>query len=270
MTRRFQSRRQSPRRQPISSEPILATEDVAPEPADCPRCQKPVAFCVCSVLAHVANRLMVVILQHPQEQDKTLGTARLTQLQLQRSILKVGLSWPNLKTLLNRRTVDMKRWAVLHPGSAEQMNSILAEFSEPPEIMVLDRSGTPASTGESNAALRGLEGIILLDGNWQQAKTLWWRNPWLLKAWRIALFPRFRSAYGALRREPRRQSVSTLEAAALCLAHLEKQPALFTALVQPLEHLVKAVSAPKRTAKIVQLTDALDSADLADSVNASE
>ena len=35
--------------------------------------------------------------------------------------------------------------------------------------------------------MQGLEGAVLLDGSWNQAKTLWWRNPWVLKAKRIAL-----------------------------------------------------------------------------------
>src|SRR5204862_7870678 len=29
--------------------------------------------------------------------------------------------------------------------------------------------------------LKRLDGIVLLDGSWKEAKTLWWRNPWLLK-----------------------------------------------------------------------------------------
>jgi len=58
----------------------------------------------------------------------------------------------------------------------------------------------------------GLEGIIVLDGTWSQAKTLWWRNAWLLKLPRVVLKPREPSIYGRLRKEPRKEWVSTLEA----------------------------------------------------------
>lgn len=47
-----------------------------------------------------------------------------------------------------------------------------------------------------------------------QAKTLWWRNPWLLELARVSLVPREPSMYGKLRKEPRREWVSTLEAIA--------------------------------------------------------
>ena len=76
-------------------------------------------------------------------------------------------------------------------------------------VTLLDRRGHLLDTDDNP-----LEGIIVLDGSWSQAKTLWWRNPWLLKLPRIVLNPREPSMYGRLRREPRREWVSTLEAVA--------------------------------------------------------
>ena len=49
---------------------------------------------------------------------------------------------------------------------------------------------------------------------------------------RLALNPEKPSLYGALRREPRREALSTLEAAALALSRLEKRPEIETALLQ--------------------------------------
>jgi len=51
--------------------------------ADCPRCIKPQPLCVCDSVTQVPSRLSLLILQHPQEQDRALGTARLTALALQ-------------------------------------------------------------------------------------------------------------------------------------------------------------------------------------------
>ena len=73
-------------------------------------------------------------------------------------------------------------------------------------------------------ALSDIQGVIVLDGTWSQAKTLWWRNAWLLKSKRVVLAPSHPSLYGKLRREPRREGLSTLEAAAMLLAKLEKRP----------------------------------------------
>jgi len=66
--------------------------------------------------------------------------------------------------------------------------------------------------------------VVLLDGSWSQAKALWWRNPWMLKCQRVILGPDHPSAYGVLRREPRRDGLSTMEAAAMLMAELENRP----------------------------------------------
>jgi DTW domain-containing protein YfiP len=76
-------------------------------------------------------------------------------------------------------------------------------------VHVLDRHEAPRASDAPP-----LEGLIVLDGTWSQAKTLWWRNPWLLKLARVSLVPREPSMYGKLRKEPRREWVSTLEAVA--------------------------------------------------------
>ncbi len=78
----------------------------------------------------------------------------------------------------------------------------------------------------------------MLDGTWAQAKALWWRNPWLLKVRRIALKPARPSRYGNLRREARREALSTLEATALLLSTLEDNPAISEALHESFERLL--------------------------------
>src|SRR5687768_12755761 len=85
----------------------------------CPKCQKPQDLCVCELVKPLQTRLHVLILQHPQEPDKDLGTARLTHLSLPNSTLKIGLSWPNLKAALGRDSQPY-RWAVLYLGSGVQ------------------------------------------------------------------------------------------------------------------------------------------------------
>jgi DTW domain-containing protein YfiP len=99
-----------------------------------------------------------------------------------------------------------------------------------------------------DAALRGIKGIVVLDGSWSQAKTLWWRNPWVLKARRVVLAPARPSRYGALRREPRREGLSTLEAAALLMARLEGRPEIEAALLASFERLLSRYRAtqPKK------------------------
>ena len=148
------------------------------EPESCPRCEKPLPICVCDRVEPVATRLRIVVLQHPQEDNETLGT----------------------------KNVQRERWAVL---AAAKLLIELPDAVEAGGVVVVDRNGHVLPLDQHR-----LDGILVLDGTWSQAKTLWWRNAWLLKLPRIVMTPREPSMYGRLRKEPRRDYVSTLEAIA--------------------------------------------------------
>lgn len=135
-----------------------------------------------------------------------LGTAKLLTATLPRAEIRVGLSWASLDQALELQDAPREKWAVL---AATKLPDHAADLAKRMPVLLIDRKGDPRSLGN-----HGLHGIIVLDGTWSQAKTLWWRNPWLLKLPRIALSPREPSMYGKLRREPRRECVSTLEAVA--------------------------------------------------------
>lgn len=209
-------------------------EAPAPEPAelaaDCPRCKKPLTLCVCDTVEPIDNKIMLVILQHPQEQDRLLGTARLAALHFKNSLLKIGLSWPSLSKIIGRQ-VDPQRWAILYLGSVKA-----SEIAPEREIVAIDRKGQPESSQKE--ALRYIEGVVLLDGTWSQAKALWWRNPWMLKCQRVVLGPSHPSRYGKLRREPRSDGLSTIEAAAMLIARLEGKPEIETALDESFERML--------------------------------
>jgi hypothetical protein len=153
---------------------------------------------------------------------------------LPKAEIRVGLSWASLAQAVGDDKAKNERWAVLagaklpgavssSPSGAEaeeadaerEANSpAKASDASPPlgppgTVKLLDRHGAPLVLAKHK-----LDGILVLDGTWSQAKTLWWRNPWLLKLPRIALVPREPSLYGKLRKEPRRDWVSTLEAIA--------------------------------------------------------
>jgi DTW domain-containing protein YfiP len=212
-----------------------ATADLAE--ALCVRCYKPPALCVCATIEPIANRVALLILQHPQEQDTSLGTARLTALHFRKAVFKIGLSWPSLTKALGRQA-DPARWAILYLGSAQA-----AGLAPGREIIAVDGKGK--ALPDQDSALAEIEGIVLLDGTWSQAKTLWWRNPWVLKGKRIVLGPSRPSRYGKLRREPRAEGLSTLEAAALLLSRLEGRPDIETTLHASFDRLLTAYRAIK-------------------------
>jgi DTW domain-containing protein YfiP len=199
--------------------------------ADCTHCGKPLPLCICDSITPIESRISLLILQHPQEQDRALGTARLTALHFANAVVKIGLSWPSLSKALGRPVADPSRWAVLYLGSAKA-----SELDTESEIVAINRKGEIEDN--QRAVLKSIEGIVLLDGTWSQAKALWWRNPWMLKCQRVILGPKRPSAYGQLRREPRRDGLSTIEAAALLLAALERRPEIAATLNRSFERML--------------------------------
>jgi DTW domain-containing protein len=188
----------------------------------CPTCRRPTAACVCDrIVTHETTR-RVLILQHPQEQDAILGSAQLLVASLPKAKLVVGLSWPNFAAALGEEDADPKRWAVLFPDR------------ESPGDQVRGRRGRILEPSE-------LEGIVVLDGTWSKAKTLWWRNPWLLKLNRLSLKPGKPSIYGRLRAEPQREYVSTLESVAAALTLCGESPDVAAGLERVFRTLVQRV-----------------------------
>src|SRR5215470_9402211 len=178
--------------------------------------------------AAVDNATHVLILQHPQEQDRVLGTARLLADNLASATLTIGLSWRNLGHAL-KQPAEAKDWGVLYLGSTKAAK-------EKGPLVALDRKGEPLP--DQQTARAGLKGLVVLDGNWSQAKALWWRNPWLIKLRRFVVVPDGPSLYGDLRREARPDAVSTLEAVALALSVLEEDVTLREKLLAPFRDLL--------------------------------
>lgn len=171
----------------------------------------------------IQNRIPVLILRHPQEKKEALGTADLLQQNLSRCRLKTGLSWANLKKAIGSEDLSQyelpSEWGVLFLGGQLKFKP---KSSESDQVIALKKNGTPDP--ESDAVLKSLKGLIVLDGTWSQSKTLWWRNAWLLKLRRLILIPAKPSLYGKKRKEPRRECLSTLEAVAITLSHMGEDP----------------------------------------------
>jgi DTW domain-containing protein YfiP len=177
---------------------------------------------VCDRIVSFETTRRVLILQHPQERDALLGSAQILEASLAKAQIVVGLSWRNLAHALGEPEVDPKRWAVLFPDSeaaGDQLTKRTGAVLEP----------------------RSLEGIIVLDGTWSKAKTLWWRNPWLNKLNRMTLKPGKPSIYGKLRAEPRREFVSTLESVAAALTLCGEPPEIAAGLERVFRTLVQRV-----------------------------
>jgi DTW domain-containing protein YfiP len=194
----------------------------------CETCHRPSVACVCDRIVPHETARRVLVLQHPQERDALLGSAQILVASLPKAQLVVGLSWRNLGHALADEKVDVRRWAVLFPDS------------EAPGDQVTARAGQALDPA-------ALDGVVVLDGTWSKAKTLWWRNPWLNKMNRMTLRPGKPSIYGRLRAEPRREYVSTLESVARALTLCGEPPEIEADLERVFRTLVQRV----RDAKLI-------------------
>jgi hypothetical protein len=188
--------------------------------------------------------LPILILQHPQEpsrQDKEVSSARLISEMIHPSFTKVGLSWKNLTHALKgwdeiESIPELERpsnWHTLYLGT--QKNSERGAETDP-GIYYIDRKGDPFEPSEPPT----IGGLILLDGTWSQAKTLWWRNAWLNKTQRIFIVPKSKSLYGSIRKEPRPECVSTVEALAETLGFLGMNPEIESTLKRKFSEQLKS------------------------------
>lgn len=213
----------------------------------CATCEKPEELCMCAEIQPKPNRVFVLILQHPQEPDKVLGTAKLATQALENSKLKIGLSTPNLKKALGRDDIDPTRWGVLYLGSGVKVDGV--KEKPPAGLTVVTKNSEALPSYESKRILKDLQGIVVLDGTWSQAKALWWRNAWLLKLHRLVLNPTEASQYKELRKEPRRECLSTIEAIAETLKYLGEEKSVREPLKEIFAELLKKERARRKATK---------------------
>lgn len=195
----------------------------------CSECWRVKSKCLCSEINRQPTKTHVLILQHPQEARNPLTSARLASATLEGSVHKVGLTWRSLSAALGE-PAESKDWAVLFLGTLK--NS--AKLAKTP-FQVVTQKGTPVDSSL-------IKGIVILDGNWKQSKTLWWRNPWLLKLKRIVLNPEVPSNWGNLRKQPRPECLSTIESLSFTLENLKESPKVSKSLNSIFQKHVESLS----------------------------
>jgi len=201
------------------------------ETPPCEACGRVYPYCVCEHTTPLKAKTKILILQHPQEPGVDIGTAPILRASFPGTVLRTGLSWPNFKRALGREDVEHRRWGVLYLGSVR-----VEELPKDRALFVVDKKGAPRE--DQDKVIRELEGIVVLDGTWSQAKTLWWRNAWLLKLPRLVIRSSRRSLYDQIRKEPRHGCLSTVETVGEVLQALERREDIQPALDKPLTELI--------------------------------
>ncbi|HEU4533772.1 MAG TPA: tRNA-uridine aminocarboxypropyltransferase, partial [Polyangiaceae bacterium] len=181
--------------------------------ATCGRCRRPASVCYCRHLRTIDTATRVVILQHPRETDVAINTARMAHLCLANSELHVGVRFGGTEVLRRLTSGEAGPVALLYPG---------------PEAVDVERHPPP-----------GPVTLVALDGTWWQTKKLLRLTPELAALPRYAFAPPAPSEY-RIRREPREDYVSTVEALAHVLGAIEGDAARFRAMLEPFRAMVDA------------------------------
>lgn len=180
----------------------------------CSQCGKSFKACICASIVPLASSVELIILQHPTEEHRPMGTARILDLSLANSMRLVGEDFSQhaqLNALLSEPDVDHY---VLYPSDVSRCASELSTLSPAKKIR-----------------------IILLDGTWKKAYKMWQLSG-NLHALPSVHLPKDLVGNYRIRKAPNENSLSTVEAGYHILSLLEStrnfQP-LMTAFEQMIE-----------------------------------
>ncbi len=159
----------------------------------CEGCRRPTLVCLCAYLVTIRPETPVVVLQHPAERDKAIGTAWMVERSFGATRI-VGVEMEDDPALVAALGNAKAPPILLAPGP-----SAIDLRAHPPEGPVT---------------------LVVVDGTWSQAKKLLRVNPRLAALPRYAFSPRRPSNY-RIRKEPAEHCVSTIEATVAALEILE-------------------------------------------------
>lgn len=168
----------------------------------CDGCGRPDKVCLCSHLQSVKLPFELVIWQDPDEAKHPLSTAPLLQRMAQDhgSKLFVGSEFS---------------YADIFGDTAAHQVALLYPLK--------DASPLPLQFAQNN-----VHKVLVLDGTWRKVRRLLLLNPWLNDLGCLALMPNTASRY--LRKSPRVDGVSTLEAVMLLAQEWQPEKDFLSAL----------------------------------------
>uniref|UniRef100_A0A023GKG0 tRNA-uridine aminocarboxypropyltransferase n=1 Tax=Amblyomma triste TaxID=251400 RepID=A0A023GKG0_AMBTT len=200
---------------------ILA--DPPPKRDLCNKCRRPPSVCWCCSLPEspVMTASKVYILQHPGEVKRNLSTA---------PMLEAALSSERCIILRGRR-FSRERCRALEDILDESASADTILLYPGPEARDVQTLATVQQRG------RGYN-IVVLDGTWSQARSLFFNSPQLHSLLQVQVNASQASHY-VIRTQPTSECLSTVETVAYALAALEGKPHLQEVLTRPLQTLCR-------------------------------
>ena len=162
----------------------------------CEQCLKAKVACICDWISPVPNQTRIVILQHPDETKKSLGTAKIAFLSLDNVELLVGVDFSN----------DLR------------FNALVSGFKRSAAVLYPSDTAINLNDWQRDSFL--VKTLIVLDGTWRNTREIMLSNKPLQDLVKVKLNPDKHSDY-RIRKAPMVESLSTVEAISLSLNILE-------------------------------------------------
>ncbi|XP_049791709.1 tRNA-uridine aminocarboxypropyltransferase 2 isoform X1 [Schistocerca nitens] len=200
-------------------------DDLSGLPADpprkreiCPSCRRPAVVCWCPYLPKTPLDIQcrLILLQHPAEEKRCLRTA---------PMLSLGLS-PGKCLIFKGKKFPLNK----HIG--------LEEILKSPDALLLypSKDAVEIFRLPSVSERKSPYDLIVIDGTWPQAKAIFHATPLLHNIRQVKLVHGLISEY-VIRSQPTDGCLSTLEAAAQALSHLEDRADVTDVLLRPMHAL---------------------------------
>lgn len=182
----------------------------------CSVCGKAKAVCLCPYIVSIPSEIELCVLQHPSEVKQPIGTARILSLSLPNSHLFVGEDFTEHAELSALLQDPKRHCAVLYPHETSLSIQAWAQSKQPQQINT----------------------VILLDGTWKKAFKMWQLSK------NLHLLPLIQLNEGVIgqyriRKSPKSEGVSTVEAGYHVLSALTGNPEKFAPLMTAFDRLIQ-------------------------------
>ena len=167
----------------------------------CERCDRPPTQCLCASLPRspIQTSTRVLVLQHPKEARRRIASVPLIPLCLENVDVVKGVCFDDKLSQIQEALTEGFEPLLLFPGPA----ATCLDARDPQE---------PQGPARSKPKL-----LVLIDGTWTQARHMMQHSPGLASQCRHVMFEApVASVFDALRREPEKHCMSTVEAVRVC------------------------------------------------------
>lgn len=162
----------------------------------CERCLFTPSTCICGAIKRLTNKVSVVILQHPSEEKIAKNTAKL-----------LNLSLTDCKIIKGENNTDFA-----------MLNSLPLDSTV---LLYPNEHATYLDDTNPKPALSNITHLVVIDGTWKKAYKILQLTP-LLTKFKTVSFKQLPQSRYAIRKAPRADSLSTLEAVAHSLLLIEQ------------------------------------------------